>query len=72
MLTGPSFLSGLTPADLDIVKQRIAARTNPEIAKAKRDALDAISGTEKGWRSCERQLRELGGLKQASNGQDHG
>jgi hypothetical protein len=34
VLAAPSFLSGLTRAELDIVKQRNEARANPEIAKA--------------------------------------
>ena len=30
VLAAPSFLSGLTPAELDVVKQRIEARANPK------------------------------------------
>ena len=35
VISAPPFLSGLTPAELNIVKQRIEARANPEIAEAK-------------------------------------
>ena len=68
VLTGPSFLSGLTPAEVDIVKQRVAARTNPEVAKAKNVALTALADTEKGWRSAATQIKECGGLKRDDNG----
>jgi hypothetical protein len=34
VLTTPSFLSGLTPAEIGVVKQRIESRTNPEVAEA--------------------------------------
>ena len=68
VLTGPSFLSGLTPAEVGIVKQRIEARTNPEIARAKKEALQALADVEKGWRNAARSIRECGGLKRDDNG----
>jgi hypothetical protein len=35
VLSAPSFLSGLTTAELAVVRQRIEARTNPNVAQAK-------------------------------------
>ena len=68
VLTGPSFLSGLSPAEIGIVRQRIAARTNPKIAAARDEALKALADTEKGWRNAANQIRECGGLKRDNNG----
>lgn len=62
VLTAPSFLSGLTPAELGIVKQCVAARTNPEIAAAKQATTKALSETEAGWRAAIRQISDRGGL----------
>ena len=55
MLAAPSFLSGLTPAELGVVKQRIEARANPDIAKAKAETAKALQETEVGWRAAIRQ-----------------
>ena len=52
MLAAPSFLSGLTPAELGVVKQRIEARANPDIAKAKAETAKALQETEVGWRAA--------------------
>jgi hypothetical protein len=69
VLTAPGFLSGLTPAELGVVKQRIEARANPEIAKAKADTTRALADAEAGWRNGIRQISERGGLVEtASNG----
>ena len=43
VLSAPSFLSGLTPAELGVVRQRIEARANPEIAAAKAATLQALA-----------------------------
>jgi hypothetical protein len=49
VLAAPSFLSGLTPAELGVVRQRIEARANPEIAKAKAETLNAMQDAATGW-----------------------
>jgi hypothetical protein len=67
VLTAPSFLSGLTPAELGVVKQRIAARANPEVAAAKQATTKALSETEAGWRAAIRQISDRGGLGKAPN-----
>jgi hypothetical protein len=69
VLTAPSFLSGLTPAELGIVKQCVAARTNPEVAAAKQATTKALSETEAGWRAAARQISARGCLTQVGNGQ---
>ena len=62
VLTAPSFLSGLTPAELGVVRQRIEARANPEIAAAKQATTRALSEVEAGWRAAVRQISDRGGL----------
>jgi hypothetical protein len=42
MLAAPSFLSGLSPAELGIVKQRLEARANPDVVEAKAATLKAL------------------------------
>jgi hypothetical protein len=69
VLTAPPFLTGLTPAEIRIVKQCVAARTNPEIAAAKQATTKALSETEAGWRAAVRQISARGGLTQVGNGQ---
>lgn len=66
MLAAPSFLSGLTPAELG--KQRIEARANPEIAKAKAETAKALQETEDGWRAAIRQISVRGDLGNAHEG----
>ena len=68
VLAAPSFLSGLTPAELGIVKQRIEARANPELANAKAETTRALADAEASWRSAVRQIRERAGLGKPLDG----
>ena len=69
LLSGaPDFLSGLNQAELDVVKQRVAARTNPEISKAKSETLTALADAERGVRNARRSILECGGLPRDENG----
>ena len=68
VLSAPSFLSGLTPAELDVVKQRIEARANPEVAAAKAAAVTALAELERGWRNAANQIRVRGGLEKPHDG----
>ena len=70
VLTAPAFLSGLSSTELAVVKERVEAHANPEIAKAKQDTIRALRDTEAGWRNAIRQISERGGLTTTSgNGQ---
>lgn len=62
VLTAPSFLSGLTTAELGVVRQWIEERANPGIAAAKASATRALADAEVGVRSAIRQISERGGL----------
>ena len=61
VLAAPSFLSGLTHAELGVVKQRIGARANPEIAEAKAETTKALAHAEQGWRAAIRQINDRAG-----------
>ena len=68
VLGAPAFLSGLTDADINIVKAQIAKRLAPKIAEAKALTVKALEETEAGWRSAIRQIFERGDLKTGHNG----
>jgi hypothetical protein len=67
VLTAPSFLSGLTAAELGVVKQVVETRVNPGVAAAKQATTKALSETEAGWRAAVRQISARGGLTQVGN-----
>jgi hypothetical protein len=62
VLSAPSFLSGLTPAELGVARQRIEVRADPGIAAAKADTTRALADAEAGVRNAIRQISERGGL----------
>ena len=62
VLAAPGFLSGLSPAELGVVKQRIEARANPAITKAKVETVRAVNDAETGWRAAFKQIAERGDL----------
>ena len=68
VLAAPSFVSGLSPAELGIVKQRIAVRANPELAKSKAETTRALADAEASWRSAIRQISERVGLGRPHDG----
>ena len=68
VLSAPSFLSGLTPAELNIVKQRIEARANPAIAEAKAATVTALAEMEGGRRNAANLIRARGGLEKPHDG----
>lgn len=55
-LGAPAFLSGLTDANVGIVKAVIEKKLAPDLATAKADALRALSDAERGWRNAASQL----------------
>jgi hypothetical protein len=68
VLGAPAFLSGLTDADISIIKAQVGKRVAPEIAKAKVETLKAMQDAETGWRSAIAQISERGGLGGAHDG----
>ena len=65
VLTAPAFLSGLSSAELNIVRQRVQARANPTIADAKAATIKALEQCEGGWRNAANQIRTRGGLEKS-------
>ena len=68
ILTAPAWLSGLDPTELAVVKQRIEARGDPEIVKAKKEALEALRDAERGVRAGVSQIRTAADLAGAHDG----
>jgi hypothetical protein len=62
VLGAPAFLSGLTDADIGMLKTQIAKRVAPEVAEAKAETTKALQETEAGWRAAIRQISDRGGL----------
>jgi hypothetical protein len=59
VLTAPSFLSGLTAAELGGVKQLVETRVNPKVAAAKQATTKALGEAEAGWQSAIGQISDL-------------
>jgi hypothetical protein len=68
VLGAPPFLSGLTDAEVGIVKAQVQKRVAPELAAAKAETLAALAQAEGGWRNAIAQINERGGLKKTHNG----
>ena len=68
VLGAPAFLSGLTEADVGILKAQIAKRVAPEVAEAKTETVRAMQDAEAGWRAAIRQISERGGLGRPQQG----
>ena len=62
ILTAPPMLSGMSATELNIVRHTLEMRTNPEIAKAKQDTMQALAHAEQGFRNAVRTIRERAGL----------
>jgi hypothetical protein len=68
VLQGPAFLSGLTAAEIDIVRRQYEATRNPAAAEAKSKAMDALAHCEAGWRNAANTIRTRAGLEKVGNG----
>ena len=68
VLAAPSFLSGLTTAELGVVKQRIEVRANPKIADAKAETAKALAHAEQGWGAAIRQINDRAGVGRSHDG----
>jgi hypothetical protein len=68
VLGAPAFLSGLTDAEMGVVKSEIAKRVNPKLAASKDEALSALADVERGWRNASNQIRSRAGLEKVGNG----
>jgi hypothetical protein len=67
ILTGPSFLSGLTPTEIGVVKGKLEARVFPaEVLEAKANTEQALAGAERGWQRAGEIICQRGGLPKAA------
>jgi hypothetical protein len=63
ILTAPSFLSGLSDAELALVKHKVEQHVSPEIAEARESTLKAMKEAEVGWTRALGLIAERGGLE---------
>jgi len=68
VLGAPAFLSGLTDAEIDVVRQQIEKRVAPQVASARAATHKALQETEAGWRNAISQIGERAGLTKAPDG----
>jgi hypothetical protein len=68
ILTAPSFLSGLSDAELALVKHKVEQHVSPEIAEARAATLRAMKEAEQGWQKAIAKIGECGGLTKGPDG----
>ena len=68
LLTAPPFLSGLSDAELAMVKHKVEQHLSPEIVEAKAVTAKAIKETENGWRLAVDKIGERAGLTKGPDG----
>jgi hypothetical protein len=67
VIAGPA-LSGLTPAEHEIVKKQFEMKMNPELAGAKARTVTALAQAEAGFRNASNTIRSRGGLEVGNGG----
>ena len=68
LLTAPPFLSGLSDAELAMVKHKVEQHLSPEIVEAKAVTAKAMKETENGWRLAVDKIGERAGLTKGPDG----
>lgn len=62
LLTAPPFLSGLSDAELALVRHKVEQHVSPEIAAARDATLKAMKEAEAGWQRAIEKIGERAGL----------
>ena len=63
VLLAPEFLSGLSPAEINLIRQKLARRTlAPEVAEQRDLVEKAMAVAERGWSRAQRLIEERAGL----------
>ena len=68
VLGAPSFLSGLTHAEVAVVQNKIEQHVAPEIAAARDATLKGMKEAEQGWQRAVDKIAERGGLTKGPDG----
>ena len=68
LLTAPPFLSGLSDAELALVKHKVEQHVSPEIAEARDATLKAMKEAEAGWQRAIDKIAERAGLTKTPDG----
>ena len=64
----PSFLSGLSDAELALVKHKVERHVSPEIAETRDATLKAMKEAEAGWQRAIDKIAEYAGLTKCPDG----
>ena len=68
LLTAPPFLSGLSDAELALVKHKVEQHVSPETAEARDATLKAMKEAEQGWQRAIAKIGERAGLTKGADG----
>ena len=68
LLTAPPFLSGLSDAELALVKHKVEQHVSPEIAEARDATLRALKEAQVGWQRAIDKIGETAGLTKCPDG----
>ena len=72
ILTAPAFLSGLSDAELALVKHKVEQHIPPEIAEPRAVTLPALKEAEQGWQRAIDKIGERAGLIKRPDGMNNG
>ena len=67
VLGAPSFLSGMTDAEITMVQKRIEHHVAPEIAEARESTLKALEQAEQSWHRAQQKIADRAGLSRSSD-----
>ena len=68
LLTAPPFLSGLSDAEMALVKHKVEQHISPDIAEARDATLKAMKEVEAGWQKAITKIAEHAGLTKEADG----
>jgi len=71
ILTAPTFLSGLSDAELTMVWHKVETHVDPAILEARDEAAKALEEAEAGWQRAQDLVAERGGLVKGADGFCH-
>jgi hypothetical protein len=71
LLTGPTFLSGLTEAELAAARAKAESHLDPNIVQAREQTKKAMSDVEAGWKIAIDKIGKLASLFKGPDGAWH-
>jgi hypothetical protein len=68
VLTAPQFLSGLSEAELKMLRHKIETHISPEITAARQSSAQALAEVEQGWERAQAVIAQRAGLVKNAEG----